>query len=328
MDPGILVASVAGVVGTAAILRMKRRHAEEYLAAHGPLPGPATSKPGETRAPAAAPARAPAAASASTAYTLPSTTSGGGKAPSPTADVAPSPTAASDAAPLTAAGFSRYLTQRGRFVRDIDMGRVTREGRVTPHWGMDILCPVGTPVYALKPGLVTHSRMTGTFGNVLAIGQDDGKTAMYVHLQRLLVPQGQRVVAGQHVADSGNTGTSRGPHLHFEIQNGATAPDLRSSSARVGSSRNISPAQYLAANGIAQFGQAYTPGQDELASMLDFGAVEGDYSGAMAGYAPGMGSISSVMAVIVPLGVVIAGGALLLELLSHAPKRRDPIYGA
>jgi len=52
---------------------------------------------------------------------------------------------------------------------------------------------------------------------------DDGTIAVYAHLNRnsIRVRPGERVRAGQYIADSGNTGLSSGPHLHFAVQRNA-----------------------------------------------------------------------------------------------------------
>ena len=49
---------------------------------------------------------------------------------------------------------------------------------------------------------------------------DDGTMALYVHLNwnTIRVVPGQRVRRGEYLADSGNTGFSTGPHLHFVVQ--------------------------------------------------------------------------------------------------------------
>jgi murein DD-endopeptidase MepM/ murein hydrolase activator NlpD len=59
--------------------------------------------------------------------------------------------------------------------------------------------------------------MQGGYGLTVEIEHSDGYVTRYAHCNRLLVREGDRVVAGQAVAQMGNTGSSTGPHLHFEV---------------------------------------------------------------------------------------------------------------
>jgi murein DD-endopeptidase MepM/ murein hydrolase activator NlpD len=94
---------------------------------------------------------------------------------------------------------------------------------------IDIAMPVGTAVHAARAGLVTnvaarHFR-TGLNlpsmdeANFVQIMHDDGTYAIYAHLQldTVRVKPGQRVARGEYIANSGNTGFSSGPHLHFVV---------------------------------------------------------------------------------------------------------------
>lgn len=104
------------------------------------------------------------------------------------------------------------------------------------HNGVDWASAVGRKLFAVHNGKVTYagpSRLKFKNGEPAGGGyivrirfKDDGKfyTATYMHLRKgsLKVSRGQRVIEGQHLADSGNTGESTGPHLHFEIQKGRT----------------------------------------------------------------------------------------------------------
>ncbi len=88
------------------------------------------------------------------------------------------------------------------------------------HNGIDIDVPEGTAVYAAASGTVFFYGEQSGYGNVLVLEHDDGFLSMYGHLADAYVEQGRFVEVGQVVAQSGNTGISSGPHLHFEIRNG------------------------------------------------------------------------------------------------------------
>ena len=107
---------------------------------------------------------------------------------------------------------------------------------------VDIAMPVGTAVYAAREGVVInvaarHFR-TGLNlqsmdeANFVQILHNDGTYAIYAHLQldTVRVKIGQRVARGEYIADSGNTGFSSGPHLHFVVLHNA---GLRSESVPV-----------------------------------------------------------------------------------------------
>jgi murein DD-endopeptidase MepM/ murein hydrolase activator NlpD len=94
---------------------------------------------------------------------------------------------------------------------------------------IDFEMPVGTPIHAAREGLVINvahrffktglsTEMLGE-ANFVQILHDDGTTAVYAHLQldTVRVRPGQRVRRGEYIANSGNTGYSGGPHLHFVV---------------------------------------------------------------------------------------------------------------
>ncbi|WP_144053651.1 peptidoglycan DD-metalloendopeptidase family protein [Baaleninema simplex] len=91
-----------------------------------------------------------------------------------------------------------------------------RWGRM--HNGIDIAGPIGTPIVAAAPGVVTYAQWnSGGYGNLVEITHPDGSLTLYAHNNRLLVNEGQQVAQGQQIAEMGNTGFSTGPHLHFEV---------------------------------------------------------------------------------------------------------------
>ena len=93
------------------------------------------------------------------------------------------------------------------------------------HQGQDVAAAEGTPLVAPKAGTI-HWRayQAGGAGYYLVLDAD-GEDFMYVfmHLRQgsLLVSKGDHVAAGQQIAQVGNTGSSSGPHLHFEVWQGA-----------------------------------------------------------------------------------------------------------
>jgi LysM repeat protein len=91
-----------------------------------------------------------------------------------------------------------------------------RRGRI--HWGIDIPFPEGTPVEAAFDGIVRISTYNGSYGNVVIIRHANGLETYYAHFLRRLVNPGEMVRAGDTIGLGGNTGRSRGNHLHFETR--------------------------------------------------------------------------------------------------------------
>jgi murein DD-endopeptidase MepM/ murein hydrolase activator NlpD len=89
------------------------------------------------------------------------------------------------------------------------------------HWGIDLANGIGTPILAAADGVVVESGPASGFGLWIRIRHSDGMTTVYGHINRSLVAEGQRVRAGQEIAEMGNRGNSTGPHLHFEVWNAA-----------------------------------------------------------------------------------------------------------
>ena len=92
-----------------------------------------------------------------------------------------------------------------------------RRGRV--HHGVDIPFPEGTPVVAAFDGIVRVSTYNnGGYGNVVVIRHHNKLETYYAHFGKRLVNPGQVVKAGDTIGLGGNTGRSRGNHLHFETR--------------------------------------------------------------------------------------------------------------
>jgi murein DD-endopeptidase MepM/ murein hydrolase activator NlpD len=86
------------------------------------------------------------------------------------------------------------------------------------HLAVDVAGPKGLPVRAAARGLIayTGNRMRG-YGNMVMMVHPGGWTTLYAHNHNIHLRPGQLVRAGDVIADVGNTGISRGPHVHFEL---------------------------------------------------------------------------------------------------------------
>lgn len=90
------------------------------------------------------------------------------------------------------------------------------------HHGIDISAPVGTPIRAVRDGVVTFAGWRGGYGRLVILDHGQGLATWYGHASKILVRVGQRVTTGQEIAAVGATGNVTGPNLHFEVRiNGA-----------------------------------------------------------------------------------------------------------
>ncbi len=111
------------------------------------------------------------------------------------------------------------------------------------HTGLDFRAAYGTPIRAVKAGVVLFSGSSGDWaGNHVAIRHADGKTTMSSHMSSMAVRSGQTVQAGQVIGYVGQTGRAFGAHLHFELYPvGVKYGDVY---------KAINPVPWLSANGV------------------------------------------------------------------------------
>jgi len=93
------------------------------------------------------------------------------------------------------------------------------------HEGVDIAVPIGTSVHAAGAGRVARAREDRVNGKHVIIDHGHRVRSAYCHGDALHVAKGGRVGRGEHVMDSGNTGRSSGPHLHFGLRIGGRPVD-------------------------------------------------------------------------------------------------------
>lgn len=96
----------------------------------------------------------------------------------------------------------------------------------SPHRGVDVAAPKGTPVNAMLEGVVTVAAedMYYTGGTVM-IDHGHGVQSLYAHLSSVDVTVGQELAKGEHLGAIGSTGRSTGPHLHLSLYWFKTALD-------------------------------------------------------------------------------------------------------
>ena len=85
------------------------------------------------------------------------------------------------------------------------------------HQGQDITVPTGTPIYAPADGVVKRAYYIGGFGNHIKLEHSSGYSTTFAHLSKIFVRHGQKINRGEIIGESGNTGRSTAPHLHYEV---------------------------------------------------------------------------------------------------------------
>ena len=98
----------------------------------------------------------------------------------------------------------------------------SRWGRL--HAGQDFGVPVGTNLVSMSTGTVIFAGEESGYGIVVKIEYWDGTVSFFAHMSRIEVTDGETLLPGEVVGESGDTGHSTGPHLHLEIHPGGGAP--------------------------------------------------------------------------------------------------------
>ena len=91
-------------------------------------------------------------------------------------------------------------------------------GRSKKHSGVDFALKPGNPIYATGDGVVESVKFEFFgYGNSVVINHGFGYKTRYAHLKSIGVVEGMKVKRGECVGESGNSGRSSGPHLHYEV---------------------------------------------------------------------------------------------------------------
>ncbi|HOY27843.1 MAG: peptidoglycan DD-metalloendopeptidase family protein [Flavobacteriales bacterium] len=95
------------------------------------------------------------------------------------------------------------------------------------HLGTDYAAPYGTPILAVGDGVVEKAGRTGGNGNFVKIRHNTTYSTQYLHMRKILVRQGQRVVQGDVIGEVGSTGLATGPHVCFRFWKNGVQVDHR-----------------------------------------------------------------------------------------------------
>ena len=91
-------------------------------------------------------------------------------------------------------------------------------GRSARHTGVDFAMKPGNPIYSTGDGVVESVKFEFFgYGNQVVIDHGFGYKTRYAHLRNIGVVEGMKVKRGECIGESGNSGKSSGPHLHYEV---------------------------------------------------------------------------------------------------------------
>lgn len=112
------------------------------------------------------------------------------------------------------------------------------------HKGIDFMARMGTDVYATAAGTIKTVTEDDGYGMYIDVEHADGYETRYSNLSRQVVKEGQSIAKGEKIGESGNSGLSTAPHLHYEVRRNA---------------KPIDPVDYLPSALLGQFDDHDTP---------------------------------------------------------------------
>lgn len=91
-------------------------------------------------------------------------------------------------------------------------------GGTRMHYGLDIASPIGTIVKASAEGRIVYAGGRSGYGNLVVVDHGYGISTLYAHLSAIDVKLGAVIKRGDDLGKVGSTGSSTGPHVHYEVQ--------------------------------------------------------------------------------------------------------------
>ena len=117
-------------------------------------------------------------------------------------------------------GFDHCTPVSGRLSSTFGWRDHPVEGGNRFHYGVDLAAEEGTDVVAFADGTVYATGESSTLGNYIMLQHEGGYITLYAHCSRITASSGS-VAMGEKIAEVGDTGLVTGPHLHFELHDGA-----------------------------------------------------------------------------------------------------------
>jgi len=121
-------------------------------------------------------------------------------------------------APLRTTVRAYPLVAEGRVTSAFGYRAHPTTGEDNIHTGLDIAADLGTPIHAAFYGVVAETGTGREYGNYIIIEHAGGLRTLYAHCDEVLAEEGMVLRAGDVIALVGSTGTSTGPHVHFEVR--------------------------------------------------------------------------------------------------------------
>lgn len=113
-----------------------------------------------------------------------------------------------------------FSPEKGRYTLSSPFGYRSDpiSGETRYHDGQDFAMKPGTPVYTTGDGVVEYVKFSFTgYGNEILIDHGFGYKTRYAHMSMISVAEGMKLKRGDCIGESGNSGKSTGPHLHYEV---------------------------------------------------------------------------------------------------------------